>query len=127
MVTQQAVSQKILNTAKDHPKNPTSQEKKLWHHLRANRLAGFHFRRQQVIDRFIVDFYNHAARLVIEIDGSVHDDPTQANYDHVRQKFLEEKGLKVIRFRNQDMDLHLEEVLQKITIECEGNISERPS
>ena len=50
----------------------TPWERKLWFHLRTNRLGGFHFRRQQIIDGVIVDFYCHALRLVEEVDGSGH-------------------------------------------------------
>jgi len=50
----------------------TASENLLWQHLRANRLDGLHFRRQQVVDGFMVDFYCHAARLVVEVDGAVH-------------------------------------------------------
>jgi very-short-patch-repair endonuclease len=122
VITGQKVDEKIYNVAKHMRSGPTPQEKRLWDHLRAGKLAGLHFRRQQVIDQFIVDFYNHSAELVIELDGSVHDDPTQAEYDHERKSFLEEKGLSVIRFRNSEIDQHLEEVLEKIKSECKKKL-----
>ena len=56
--------------ARELRRRMTTEEKALWQRLRANRLDGFHFRRQQVIDGFIVDFYCHAASLVVETDGA---------------------------------------------------------
>ncbi len=58
---------------------PTAEEELLWQRLRRNALGGFHVRRQQVIDGFIVDFYCHATGLVVEVDGAIHDQ--QASYD----------------------------------------------
>jgi very-short-patch-repair endonuclease len=69
----------------------TPAEKMLWKELRGNKL-GVHFRRQQVIAGFIVDFYCHKAGLVIELDGSVHDE--QIEEDAQRDKVLKEMGLR---------------------------------
>ena len=57
--------------AKELRRNPTPAERLLWAHLRRNQLGGYHFRRQQVISGFIVDFYCHRAAVAIEIDGAV--------------------------------------------------------
>ena len=80
--------------------NPTPAESKLWQSLRAQRVSGFRFRRQHPIDRFIVDFYCRKARLVIEVDGPVHDSPQARECDAARQALLEEKGLTLLRFSN---------------------------
>src|SRR6476469_9993306 len=64
----------------------TPAETMLWQHLRANRLQGYHFRRQQVIAAFIADFYCHAAGLVVEVDGGVH--AAQVTYDAERDRVL---------------------------------------
>jgi very-short-patch-repair endonuclease len=91
---------------------PTPAEKLLWEKLRHKQLLGFKFRRQQTIDRFIVDFYCNEAQLVVEVDGEIHD-YTQEE-DVIRQEFLESLGLQVVRFRNEDVLKRMEGVLQDI-------------
>jgi very-short-patch-repair endonuclease len=85
--------------------------------LRANRLGGWHFRRQQIIDGFIVDFYCHRAGLVIEVDGPIHQQ--QKIEDAERTRALSQRGLKVIRFTNPEVMNNLNQVLQTITDELE--------
>ena len=92
-----------------HEMTPT--EKLLWEELRANKL-GIHFRRQQIIAGFIVDFYCHKAALVIEVDGDIHD--LQKEDDVKRDKALSEMGLKIVRFRNEDVIRDLPTVLEDI-------------
>jgi very-short-patch-repair endonuclease len=94
----------------------TPCERKLWVHLRANRLGGFHFRRQQIIDGYIVDFYCHQARLVVEVDGSSHLD--QKDYDQARDAHLTVLGLQVLRFFNSDVDRDIDLVLEAILSAC---------
>jgi very-short-patch-repair endonuclease len=94
----------------------TPQETRLWVRLRRNSLDGLHFRRQQVVDGFIVDFYCHAARLVIETDGPVHQE--QADYDEERSKWLQARGLRVIRITNAEVDGDVEAVLSHIAAAC---------
>jgi len=72
----------------------------LWEELRANKL-GVHFRRQQVIQGFIVDFYCHKAGLVVEVDGDIHD--LQKEEDERREKVLSALGLRVVRFGNDEV------------------------
>jgi len=76
----------------------TPAESRLWDEIRNNRLVGLHFRRQQVISGFIVDFYCRAARLVIECDGSVHD--AQEEYDRERDRIIAAANLHILRFSN---------------------------
>ena len=90
----------------------TEEEKQLWQHLRANRLDGFRFRRQQIIDGFIVDFYCHSVGLVIEVDGEVHQN--QVAYDAKRDGILKARGLRVIRISNVEIRTNLDGVLQSI-------------
>src|SRR3990172_3035191 len=94
----------------------TPAETELWQHLRAGRLQGIHFRRQQIIGHFIVDFYCHQARLVVEVDGEIHQ--KQAEYDHVRDLYLQERGLRVLRFNNLEVKHELEMVLCAILEAC---------
>ena len=110
--------QAIYNAAKERARamrqNPTPAEDILWQHLRQKQINGYRFRRQHPIDRFIVDFYCRAAQLVIEVDGTVHDTPEQAEYDEERQLFLQEAGLQVLRFRNAQVINETDAVVQII-------------
>ncbi|MCE2719253.1 MAG: endonuclease domain-containing protein [Dolichospermum sp.] len=90
----------------------TLAEKQLWQRLKNKQLLGFKFRRQQVIDRFIVDFYCHEVKLVIEVDGEIHN-YTQVE-DAIREEFLESLGLRVVRFKNEDVLFRIEGVLEEI-------------
>jgi len=91
----------------------TPAEKILWQELRGNKL-GVHFRRQQVIAGFIVDFYCHKAGLVIELDGDIHEGETQKETDANRDKVLAELGLRIIRFRNEEILMGLSQVVGRI-------------
>jgi len=94
----------------------TEAEQILWQRLRANRLSGWHFRRQQVIGGFIVDFYCHAASLAVEVDGPVH--AMQTGYDVERDRVLTAYGLRVLRLKNRDVLDNIESASQKILDLC---------
>ncbi len=91
-----------LTLARQMRRLPTPAEAKLWYYLRAGRLNGLHFRRQQVIDGFIADFYCHAVGLVIELDGGVHQD--RVEYDAERDRILTERGLRILRLPNSAIE-----------------------
>src|SRR5574341_1072598 len=93
IVVGQKVDATKLQRAKELRGGMTEAERMLWERLRGNRLRGFHFRRQQVIDGFIVDFYCHAAGLVVEVDGGVH--AQRVGYDDERDGVLSRRGLRV--------------------------------
>jgi very-short-patch-repair endonuclease len=118
IVIGQKVDAEKIQRAKQFRREMTGAEKKLWQCLRANRLNGLHFRRQQVIDGFIVDFYCHRAGLVVEVDGGVHQQ--QVEYDQERSRVLETRGLRVLRIGNEDVANDLEGVLRQIAMACEG-------
>ena len=107
----QTVTKEKLQRAKELRREMTPAEKILWQELRANKL-GVHFRRQQVIAGFIVDFYCHKAALVIEVDGDIHD--LQQEEDARREKVLSEMGLRIVRFRNEEVVKNLSAVVGKI-------------
>ena len=98
----QRVAREKLQRARELRYDMTLAEKILWKELRGNKL-GVHFRRQQVIAGFIVDFYCHKPGLVIEVDGSVHGGDKQKENDAERDKVLSEMGLRVVRFMNEDV------------------------
>ena len=89
----------------------TPAEKILWQELLANRLR-VHFRRQQVIAGFIVDFYCHKSALVVEADGDIHD--LQQDEDARREKVLSELGLRIVRFGNDEVVRNVSVVVEKI-------------
>jgi very-short-patch-repair endonuclease len=107
----QKVTKEKLHRAKELRREMTPAEKILWNELRANKL-GVHFRRQQVIVGFIVDFYCHKAALVVEVDGDIHD--LQKDEDARREKVLSEMGLRIVRFRNDEVVKKLPAVLRNI-------------
>ena len=103
----------------------TPAERRLWSALRAHRLSGLHFRRQQVIDGFIVDFYCSTAGLVIEVDGPVHIALTQR--DAERDRILAARGLRILRVSNDDVLHHLPTTLRGISAACRLFATEIPA
>ena len=112
----QKVSGELRDRVKELRRNMTPTEKILWQKLRHNRLNGFQFRRQQIIDGYIVDFYCHAKALVVEVDGDIHDQ--QVEYDNERDAHLISRGFRVLRFTNEAINQNLTTVLQKISNAC---------
>ena len=104
---------RLIEEAKRMRKEPTDAEAALWELLRDKKL-GDKFRRQHLIDDFIVDFVCLSKNLVIEVDGGYHNDFTQKEYDQQRTLYLNEKGFKVIRFTNEEVLGNTEAVLTKI-------------
>ncbi|MBI2790799.1 MAG: DUF559 domain-containing protein [Gammaproteobacteria bacterium] len=92
----------------------TETEKIIWSHIRRKRISGIQFYRQKPIDRFIVDFYAPAIKLVIEIDGSQHQEINHIEQDKNRDAILGQLGIHVLRFDNNQVRFHLREVLEKI-------------
>lgn len=112
IVRGQKVTREKIQRAKELRQNMTEAEKILWQHLRANRLDGWHFRRQQIIAGYIVDFYCHAASLIIELDGEIHQKQLEA--DRERDTSLAKRGFHILRFRNEDIFTRSSEVLTEI-------------
>ena len=103
---------KLKPLAREMRHQPTPAEEILWQRLRNRQIHGAKFRRQHPIERFIVDFYCAAAKLVIEVDGSIYDyTPDQ---DAARQQFIEAQGLMVIRFSNEDVLRRTDAVIGRI-------------
>jgi len=117
IVKGQKVDPAKAQRARELRRRMTPEERTLWEHLRARRLNGLKFRRQQVIDGFIVDFYCHAAGVVVEVDGAAHRQ--RADYDVERDRMLTLRGLHVLRFTNHQVCERLPEVLERIARVCE--------
>ena len=90
-----------IDFARSLRKDQTKIEEVLWWLLRKRRMFGYKFRRQYIVNGFILDFYCPSIKLGIEIDGKIH--LKQRDYDKARQRVIEEKGIKLIRFTNDDV------------------------
>lgn len=108
----------LYNLLKDYCKRmrnvPTDAERLLWSALSGKQLEGYKFRRQHIIGRYIADFICLKQRLIIEVDGLIHQLPENMASDAERTAWLEEQGYKVIRFTNDEVLFRLDEVLNKI-------------
>ena len=91
----------LKRNAQNLRKNQTKEEGLLWYRFLCR--YPMKFRRQYIIGNYIVDFYCHGARLAVELDGSQHYDPAQAEKDHARTAWLESRGILVLRFSNLDV------------------------
>ena len=102
----------IVQIARDLRKEQTGAEKKLWERLRDRRLGGYKFRRQYGIGRYIADFYCSEARLVVEVDGPIHEKQTE--YDKYRENEIMLRDITVLRFTNDEIESDIETVLMEI-------------
>jgi very-short-patch-repair endonuclease len=109
----------LFKYAQEMRKNPTESEKVLWHILRKFRYKGYVFRRQHPVDIFIADFYCHKLKLIVEVDGDVHDSEQAIEYDDGRSAELEKYGLRIIRFTNDQV---LKET-EKVTFQIQNYIA----
>lgn len=103
-----------FENAKKLRRQMTKSEKVLWNCLRKRQLNDYRFKSQHPIGDYIVDFYCHAAKLVIEVDGEIHLRKEQMEYDYIRTQELNELGLKVLRFTNTQVINKLENVIDEI-------------
>jgi very-short-patch-repair endonuclease len=108
--------------ARELRKNSTKAEKIFWDFIRNRRFNGIKFYRQYVIfyndydiDRFfIADFYSHEKKLIVELDGGIHTN--QKEYDNIREQIIKQKGIRVIRFKNEQVENRIDWVLEKLTV-----------
>jgi very-short-patch-repair endonuclease len=112
------MTSRLTNLAKTLRKRSTDAELLLWQRLRARRLEGIKFRRQQPVGDFIVDFLSFEKRIIIEIDGGQHAEDRQKDRD--RDKFLTHAGFKILRFWNNEVLENLQGVLERIRETCLG-------
>jgi len=114
----------ILETARMLRRNMSPAEKLLWNRLSGKQIEGVRFRRQHPIDIFIADFYCHEARLVIELDGGIHTQKKE--YDEDRTADMEKHFIKVLRFKNSEVESDVVSVINKIENEVKSRISSPP-
>mgnify|MGYP000111582110 CR=1 FL=1 len=110
----QKASTKLFRYAAELRENMTEAEKVLWEALRAKKLDGLKFRRQHPIGIYILDFYCHAKRLAIELDGGYHENEEQKKFDEARTFHLKEVLIDEIRFKNEEVLTNLPKVLNEI-------------
>ncbi len=108
---------RLIEHSKKLRKEMTRQERHLWYDFLRN--YPMRFQRQKAIGNYIVDFYCHQAKLVVETDGSQHYEDAIKTYDQDRTRFLEQQGLRVLRFANVDVDNRFEAVCMAIMKELE--------
>ena len=99
----QRVSSEKIKRSRELRTDMTPAEKMFWEMVRGKRMFGLKFRRQQIIDGFIVDFYCDSIGLCVEIDGGIHDNNEQRNYDKLREEAIALRGLRILRIRNEDL------------------------
>jgi len=128
LVISPEVRRKMTEIAREFRKEPTKSELILWQALRGKKLDGIKFRRQQPVGYFVVDFYNSVYRLVVEIDGPIHDNQVEA--DRARQDILEALGLNVLRIKSEVVEKNLPSALNEIRMkisELKIKVNESPS
>ncbi len=113
---------RLKEFARENRKNQTHCEKIIWQEVRGSKL-GCRFRRQQVIDNYIADFVSFSSMLILEIDGEIHNRPSQQIYDAKRTQKLNELGFNVLRIDNKDVLENLDEVVEKIKANLKTNSS----
>ena len=94
--------------------NLTPAEAFLWNQIKSRKFEGKRFTKQHSIGHYIVDFYCASEKLIIELDGEVHNNPTSQDYDLIRMKDLNALGYRIIRFENKMVFENLASVLKEI-------------
>ena len=106
---------KLYQYGRELRQESTEAEKLLWAELRSRKLNGLKFRRQHPLDKFIVDFYCNEKKLVVELDGGVHNEKINKEYDEARTAMLAGLNVIVLRFKNEDVINNMKEVLREIS------------
>jgi very-short-patch-repair endonuclease len=104
----------VFKKARELRKMETEAEKILWTRLHKNQILGLQFRRQHPINRFIADFYCPKIKLVVEVDGNIHELPDNQDYDIGRSEILHDFGITVIRFSNEQIINDIENAINEI-------------
>jgi len=107
-------SHTLVELSRELRQRQTEAEAILWQKLRNRKLSGLKFRRQHRIGRYIVDFYCAQHKLVIELEGTIHEVADQQEYDRARFEELSAQGLTILRFKNEEIKQDIQSVLQRI-------------
>ena len=117
-------NEELTKRAQALRKAQTKEEALLWYRFLCRYPLRFH--RQYVIGNYIVDFYCHKAKLVVELDGSQHCDPKEMDYDRKRTAYLRDQGLEVVRFSNLDVMRRFRSVCEAIDMNVKERTAQRP-
>jgi very-short-patch-repair endonuclease len=112
--TKPALWERLKPEARDIRAKPTEAENLLWRYLRDAKFGKYKFRRQHSLGPFIVDFYCHQAKIIIEVDGPIHQ--YQVEEDGARQEYLESHGFTVLRFPNDVIINSIGKVIEQINL-----------
>ena len=116
----------IFGRAKYLRQHMTSAEKKVWEFVKNKNVLGAKFRAQHPLGVYIADFYCHKIRLIIEIDGEIHENEEQKEYDIQRSRDLNNWDIDLIRFTNFQVHNDFDSVKQKITEEVQTRLNVNP-
>ena len=114
VIALQRISKGKLRQARNLRKNMTEAERVLWEHLRNRRLDGLKFRRQQIVEGFVADFFCEELKLVVETDGEIHETPEQKEIDKHRKEVFNARSLREVRFKNAEVLNNISYVLDTI-------------
>jgi very-short-patch-repair endonuclease len=103
----------MLRLARRLRHSTTQSERTLWAMLRGNQI-GLRFRREHPLGPYVLDFYCPSARLAVEVDGPIHDEPEQIEHDSIRNAYLQAQGVKVLRFNAEEVELAPAAVIARI-------------
>ena len=116
-------NRKMTVRAQSLRKSMTKEEAQLWYQFLCR--YPLRFRRQYVIGNYIADFYCHQAKLVVELDGSQHCEPSERQYDMERTAYLESLGLRVLRFSNSDVMRQFQNVCEAVDLEVKERTTQK--
>ncbi|MBC8377279.1 MAG: endonuclease domain-containing protein [FCB group bacterium] len=111
----------LLKRSRALRKKQTAAEIRLWSLLRGKKLGGYKIRRQHVILNYIVDFFCYSEKLIIELDGPIHNTQKAREYDQRREDLLKANGYRILRFKNTDVFQKEEKVLSTILSALDEN------
>ena len=116
-------NRKLKRNAQTLRKHMTKEEAHLWYQFLCR--YPLRFRRQYVIGNYIVDFFCHQAKIVVELDGSQHYTPEEAHKDNIRTAYLEQQGLRVLRFSNLDVMRKFQSVCEIIDMTAKERMAQK--
>jgi very-short-patch-repair endonuclease len=116
-------NRELVNKARQLRSNMTRAEIILWSRLRSRKIDGYKFRRQEPIFDYVVDFYCNELKLIIEVEGEVHDLPENFEYDLKRKEILLLNGYNLIRVSNYEIETKIDSVIEKIRSIINSNLS----
>ncbi len=120
-------NRELIKKARILRKSMTVAEIILWSRLRSKQISGYKFRRQQPIFEYIVDFYCDELKLIIEVDGEIHDLPEMVESDFKREKILTINGYKILHLSNLEIEEQIEATIVKIKTCIQSTLNDAKS